>query len=100
MTQYYSCMSIGLGMHLYCTELLSVDCRYLKTICVPRMVVDIFRVLIPNLNNVSESCLIPFGHPFDVKIDVPIKNRNRDFLCSYCSFEINSTDPDLAPDFI
>jgi len=95
---YYICIS-RFWIHLDCIELLPNNCRYLKSICVPRIVLDIFRALIPNLNNDSESCLIPFGYPFDVKIDVPIKNRNGDFLCIYCSVEVNSSDL-LVPNFI
>lgn len=62
------------GMYLDCMKLLSVNGRYLIAICVPRFVSDILHVL--NTYNDSKSYLISFGHPFNVKIDLSIKNRN------------------------
>lgn len=63
-----------IGMYLDCMKLFSVNGRYLKAICVPRIVSDILHVL--NTYNDSKSYLISFGHPFNVKIDLSIKNRN------------------------
>jgi len=81
-----------IGMYLDCMKLLSVNGWYLKAIRVPRIVSDILHVL--NTYNDSKSYLISFGHPFNVKIDLSIKNRNGTFCVAIV--ELRLIYPKLA----